>query len=187
MTPALEGLTPATAWDWSEAHTRDPAAVAPLARLLATHPEELAAWMGRIQRATGGRRRELTPEEVARYRLGLCIRCETPRPSAGRYCGEGCRRERNRPDLGSDLAEEDRRRRALLVTARGAARRALLSWLTRTQGAWVGPSAEALELLAGLRADLELLAVHGKRLGADIGPREARAELAKALAECENG
>ena len=175
MTPALEGLTPATAWDWSEAHTRVPAAVAPLARLLATHPEELAAWMGRIQRATGGRRRELTPEEVARYRLGLCIRCETPRPSAGRYCGEGCRRERNRPDLGSDLAEEDRRRRALL------------SWLTRTQGAWVGPSAEALELLAGLRADLELLAVHGKRLGADIGPREARAELAKALAECENG
>ena len=179
---------PAELWRFAEAHQRDPAAVVPMARTLARAPDALARMAEEVQRATGGRRRELLAEEVARYHLGLCIRCEAPRPGRGRYCGEGCRRERNRPDLGAgDVAEEDRRRRALRVKTRATVRTALLSWLTRAPGVWAsGADLEADALLRDLRADLAAILAAGREMGAEgVGQRDARKALAEALEELD--
>ena len=171
--------------DWGSTVTPLPSpAVAAMAADLSAHPEELAAWMGRIQRATGGRRRELSPEEVARYRLGLCIRCETPRPSAGRYCGEGCRRERNRPGhrpIGWRL-EADRRKAAMMGDALDRATDSAASWFTR-KGGGATPETMAVidEWVQAYRARIDLMAAVCAGLGPDASPVDARRAIAAAL------
>lgn len=194
MTSSPETPAPPAAadlWRFAEAHRRDPAAVLPMARTLARAPVSLARMAEEIQRATGGRRREMLAEEVARYHLGLCIRCERPRPGRGRYCGEMCRRERNRPDKPGQMTETEHRRRALRVKTREDVRVALLSWLTRAPGTWARAAdadadAEALGFLADLRADLDTLTRAGRELGAEgVGQREARKALAEALEDLD--
>lgn len=177
---------PADLWRFAEAHQRDPEAVAPLKDALLTWSAHRARMTEEVQRATGGRRREMRAEEVARYHLGLCVWCEAPRPGRGRYCGERCRRERNQPGTGpGEEAEWDRRRRALRLRTRETVRKALLSWMTREPGAWSkGHDPEAEALLRDLETDLRAMLAEGRAMGAEgVGQRYARQRLADALEE----
>ncbi len=181
-----EASTGIDIWTWSEVHHRDPSMV-PETRALVEglSVREHAEICERIRRS-GGRSRPFSNWELARWLLGLCIWCAGPTPetSRSRYCGEGCRQERNRPQRGQVSKRETiRRQRALRISTRQTVQAAALSWLTHAAEAWTHEqtSAELGAFIKDLQADFQLLEAAAVLIPTGSSSRDARAQLEQAL------